>query len=147
MLVFIYHAKNTRDSFFYCKNGEIYNQQQALEAFKNDGYTSEGILNIPHEYDNKQSETELEHLLETAYIKSQNDTPSWRNREHKSRSTSVGDILQIEADLYIVSSFGFEKLPPVQRSTSERYRHRSPFKKRINMGKIRDIPSDGGTVI
>jgi hypothetical protein len=97
----LFHAQNTRDSFFYKAGGSIYSAADAVKSFRNEGYVGVATFEI------ETGETDA--MLEEVYVRSQNITHAWR-AHNPTRSTSVGDILRIGTDLYIVAGFGFEKL-------------------------------------
>jgi hypothetical protein len=103
MKIQVYHAQNTHDSLFYRRDGKIYNATQALAIFVLGGYDFVG------EFETPSTLMDDEWNLEKVYEKTQNINEAW-NKKKPCRSTSVGDILKFGDDLYIVASFGFEKL-------------------------------------
>lgn len=99
----LYHAKPHlfRESMFYRKDGSIFNQHQALEAFNDGEYRK---VHIYHESGNPIADGILEHI----YASTQNIHTQWKE---KTRSTSVGDIVTVSnGEIYIVDSCGFEKI-------------------------------------
>lgn len=104
----IYHAIDVSNSFFYKRDGQIYNQFQAAAAFIEGGYELAGEVEVSVT-DNWLEAIGNAGVLEVVYMKSQNIDSHW-NEDKPCRSTSVGDICDIEGELYIVASFGFEKL-------------------------------------
>jgi len=101
----IWHAENVRDSFFYSKDGKIWNQRQVLNSMKNWEYKMVGEIEISH-----VSNENVEDSLDMVYNYSQNIEDHW-NKNKPCRSTSVGDVIETENEsLYVVASYGFDKL-------------------------------------
>lgn len=107
MLVKIFQASETlfRDSCDYRRGGRFFNQAKAIAAVATrettGAYKFAGAIDCPVGDRNA--------VLEHAYSRSQNGEIAW-NLTTPCRSTSVGDILMIDEDAYIVASFGFDKL-------------------------------------
>jgi hypothetical protein len=97
----LFHAQNTRDSMFFGDN-DIYNSTKAIEAFKTGDYKEVGWFTV---LDNSINS------LEAVYHASQNIREPWCLPVK--RSTSVGDIVQIDNTLWIVASCGFEFLTQI----------------------------------
>jgi len=106
MSVTIFHATNTRDSFFY-GHDDIYSKDDVKEAWKNGGYLAIAKLAVND--------------LDAAYHWSQNIESSWTEGQFVeaihdpvtfarggARSLSVGDIVKYEDEYHIVASLGFE---------------------------------------
>jgi hypothetical protein len=72
------------------------------EAFRNHNYHWVYAFELPSD--------NVEHQLEVVFRKSNNIEESW-NPLHECRSTSVGDIVQVGRDYYVVAAEGFDKLP------------------------------------
>jgi len=104
--VYIYHSQNFADSMMYGKASTIWNEFIAVKAYIEGKYDFAGELEIPLF---GPGVTEVEACLEHAYMRSQNIDSHW-NKASPCRSTSVGDIIKIEDDLYIVGSVGFDKI-------------------------------------
>ena len=105
MKIKVWHSKATGVSMFYRRDGKIFNQFSAVRYYKAGEYDKVGEIEVPF----NAHPTSIDEYLEVAYEKTQNINGSW-NHTKRCRSTSVGDILQIDEEIYIVSSFGFEKL-------------------------------------
>ena len=101
----IWHADNTRDSFFYRENGNIYNMAQAKKAY--DTWLYEMVSDMHF----TEAKNHVE-ALDQAYAFSQNLDRPWRAGK-PCRSTSVGDILEVENTLYIVAPMGFDEIKEI----------------------------------
>lgn len=95
----IWHATNTRDSFFYSKDRKIYSAKHAIRAYLDGDYTKAGEIECGN--------------IDVAWALSQNTEDAW-NKEAPCRSTSVGDIIEFDdvhgTNLYIVAPCGFDEL-------------------------------------
>lgn len=98
----LYHANEMifRDSLFYRGEGKIFDKTRALKEFP-ENYVIVGEFRV--------NDGAILDMLEVVYEQTQNIDKPW-NCKNPCRSTSVGDIAVIEDCLYIVASFGFERL-------------------------------------
>ena len=107
MEIQIFHSQNVRDSYFYRKEGNIFNAEQAKALYLSHDI-EKGYLSVADFDINGRLFENVTDILEYVYADSQNEDADWRAR--RQRSTSVGDIIRIDGDLYIVASCGFDPL-------------------------------------
>lgn len=103
----IWHAENTRDSFFYRNDGNIYSMNHVKEAIK-----IPGNYKLVHTFRDikTQNSRNFFGMLDEAYALSQNLGEPWKPPY---RSTSVGDILEHRGLFYVVAPTGFDEIPGI----------------------------------
>lgn len=97
----VWLAENTRDSFFYSRTSKFYNNGKACQAWLDGDYTPVRMLEI--------EANSASAALDIAYHQTQNLDAPW-NPDNPCRSVSVGDILKIGTEEWIVAPLGFDRL-------------------------------------
>lgn len=101
MKAILFHASDDifSDSLRF-RAGGGYGEKQAIENFNDGKYEEVATFDIQN-FDSSS--------LEYIYASSQNIDSDWRP-DSPTRSTSVGDIVKVGEQLYIVASCGFQPL-------------------------------------
>lgn len=109
MNVILYHASEDlfRDSLAYREDGSIFNKDRAVAEFNAGNYEEVATFVFP--FDKAVGEL-IDRSLTSIFASTQNNVSAWRPA-NPTRSTSVGDIIKVGEELYIVASCGFDKLP------------------------------------
>ena len=107
-MITVYHADDsiTRDSSFFRENGNIYNSASALLNFAEGNYTKVAEVDI----DDLDIAWELTNSIESPWYELMRMTGAGNVFDGPHRSSMVGDIFQIDGDLYIVAPVGFVEL-------------------------------------
>lgn len=97
----LYHA--SADFFFHAlQYSRDRNTSDIAQAFKSGQYSEVHRFDLPV--------NEVDEQLESIFMQTQNHDEAWKP-DAPCRSTSVGDIVRVKDDYFIVASVGFYRMP------------------------------------